>query len=313
MTTIVDRTGQEFPDGRAAGALTIPMVRRVGDARFLLRRHRRLVGRWANPLMPRTFNDWILRRLILVHDPLHARLSDKVALRSFVIERLGRDACVPLLGVWEDVAALERSWDDLPSALVLKPNHASAMTELIHDREQVDRAAVLARARSWLQTNYYHLYREWGYRKVRARLLAERLVPPPPGEEAVVDIRLYMFSGRLGLLRLTTRVNGSFYGTAFDAALRPLSFALNGRPPRDLPPPPAHTFARMLGLAEALSAATDFVRVDLLEDGPRLYVGEVTCFPDAGAGLFDPPLWDEWLGTLWRAGRARKPFPATPA
>ena len=289
------------------------IFRPLYDAQFLLRRHRQLVGYWANPLMPRTFNDWILRDLILVHPPLHARVSDKLALRDFVKERLGYDACVPLLGVWDDAAALERAWNDLPAAFVLKPNHASGMISVIHDRQQVDRTTVLAQAGSWLRTNYYDLYREWNYRAIRPRLLAEPLVPPPLGEEQVVDIRVFMFSGRLGLLRLTTRVNGIFHGTDFDAALRRQRFIYNGRPSRDLPPPSQSDFARIRTMAETLSAGSDFVRVDLLQDGESLYVGELTWSPDGGAGHFDPPAWDHWLGALWRAGRAGAPFPAAPA
>lgn len=290
-----------------------PLLRDLYDAQWHIRRHRSRTGRWPNPLFPRTVNDWLLRRLILAHDPLHARLSDKLAARGFVRERLGFDPTVPILGTWDSVEALAAAWDSLPASFVLKPTHGSGWVRVIADRAQADRSAALAEAAGWMATSFYDLWREWGYRDVRPRLIAERRVPPAPGEDTPIEHRFWMFGGRLGLLRVSAGLAATVGGSGFDAALHPVSFAVAGRPNRTIPPPAPDDFAWMLGIAERLTAGVDFLRVDFLQEAGRIWLGELTPYPDAGTAPYEPWAWAAWMGAAWRAARRGSPWPPMPA
>lgn len=289
------------------------LLRPFAEAWVHCHRHRQEIGRWPNPVAPRTFNEHVLHRLILARDPLHARVSDKLELRAVVRERTGEDLCVPLLGAWDDHAGLARAWDSLPDAFILKPNHASGWLHVVRDRAAADRDWVIAQARWWLENSFYDRSREWAYRRIRPRLLAEPLLPAPPGEDGPRNHRCFTFGGRLGLLRTHGMRGGLDLESNCDLDGRPLPVHVNNTPAEPIDPPPPATVRAMAALAGRLARGTDFLRVDLYDTPEGLRVGELTPFPNAGALPFHPPGWDLWLGTVWRAAARSAPWPPAPA
>ena len=89
----------------------------------LLRRYRRAQRRWPRLWPPVTFNDHIVHRSLFDHDPRFTVLSDKIAVKQFIAERVGDAYVVPLLGAWDSVEAIE--WDQLPQQFVIKPSASS--------------------------------------------------------------------------------------------------------------------------------------------------------------------------------------------
>ena len=54
----------------------------------------------------------------------------------------------------------------------------------------------------------------------------------------------------------------------------------------------------MVKFAELLSRGYPFMRVDFYEANGDLYWGEITLFPSAGLGKFNPEEWDLTLGNM---------------
>ena len=50
-------------------------------------------------------------------------------------------------------------------------------------------------------------------------------------------------------------------------------------------------------LAEKLSADMAHLRVDLYEIEGKVYFGELTFYDSSGMAFFDPPEWDETIGS----------------
>jgi hypothetical protein len=67
------------------------------------------------------------------------------------------------------------------------------------------------------------------------------------------------------------------------------------RPEQDRP----QNFELMLQWASELGLGLDFIRVDLYNLGDRVLVGELTPYPEAGRGRFQPKSLDAWLGAMW--------------
>ena len=57
------------------------------------------------------------------------------------------------------------------------------------------------------------------------------------------------------------------------------------------------SFAEMKRLAENLSADMAHLRVDLYEVEGKVYFGELTFYDSSGMAFFDPPEWDEKIGS----------------
>lgn len=287
---------------------------RIGDAVWLMKRHRRRLGTWPNPLRPRTLNDWVARRLILAPEPLHAQFCCKLGQRRFKAERIGEDASLPLLSVWDSAEALARDWNTLPAAFMLKPTHASSWFRAVPDKAAVDKAAILAEAAGWLARSYYISSHEIGYRDLVPRLIVEPLVRPPGGFPTPRETHVYCFNGRIALATIGLRPRDGDYCTSFlDAEGRRLPMYKPGRLPDPLPPPSPAIWARIRDLSARLSAGLDFVRCDFLLEGETVWASELTPYPLGGRLFAEPMAWMDWLGAVWAATRAGQPWPAPPA
>ena len=88
------------------------------------------LGRYPNLDAPSTFNDRVLHRLLHDRDRRLNILSDKIAVKDFVAERVGPQYVVPLLGKWK--RARDIDWQSLPDRFVLKPNQTSGPFAMVH-------------------------------------------------------------------------------------------------------------------------------------------------------------------------------------
>jgi hypothetical protein len=278
-------------------------VARLHDWIWLVKRHRRRIGTWPHPWQPRSFNDWIYRRLLVAPEPLHAQLSCKLGQRDYKAARIGPDASLPLLGIWDEAAALDADWDSLPDAFMLKPTHGSSWLRAVPDKCAADRAAILAEAAGWLRRSYYETSHEIGYRDLVPRLIAEPLLPPAPGYITPWEYSLFCFGGRPALLHSRAYTPDGRKAVGFlDMARQVLP--ISPRPHREQPvpePPGDAAWSRMLDLAGPLSRGTDFLRVDFLVVGDEAWAGELTPYPAAGRQNIEPAAWNDWLGAVWHA------------
>jgi hypothetical protein len=185
----------------------------------------------------------------------------------------------------------------------MKPNHLSGRAKVVRDLAAIDRTELETLAASWLQENLGFEGGEWAYRKIRPRVLFEELLEfegRPPN-----DYRIYCFSGEPRLIGVTRDFLGPDpTGTFYDVGFRMLPVKPVGAQERHVAidgaqerPP---NFSDMLEIARHLSAGTDFLRVDLYNLGGRIVFGELTNYPSSGLRKYDPPSFDQTLGSYWR-------------
>ncbi len=101
---------------------------------------------------PRSLNEKI--RWVMLHcnlEPL-AVYVDKVSVRDFVAERIGREYLLPLYGVYERFEDID--FDALPSSFVLKVSHGCAMNVFVRDKASLDVDELRPRINRWLATDF---------------------------------------------------------------------------------------------------------------------------------------------------------------
>ena len=83
---------------------------------------------------------------LLIHDSpeLKSDIADKILLRNYSIKILGKDICVPILRIYNNID--EINLDELPNRFVLKCSHGSGMNIICNDKSKFD----LNRAKSKL-------------------------------------------------------------------------------------------------------------------------------------------------------------------
>ena len=116
--------------------------------------------------VPVTFNQKLLRKMVLDRRPLLTTFADKVAVRDYVAQTVGSQILPRLHAVVTDPAALDLS--SLPTKFVVKPSHGSGMIWIVEDRDELDRNLLVATCRGWLATRYADVEQEWAYRHVPA-------------------------------------------------------------------------------------------------------------------------------------------------
>ena len=267
---------------------------------FVLRCRRNL-GRWPNLATPLRFGELMQWRKLFDRNPRFAIFADKLATKEWIAARL------PELAIAETLWVGERP-EDIPDILltpghVAKTNNASGQNYLPHrkplPRAEVNRlfhrwlrASALRRRLSWLDPS-----QEWAYRPVPPRIFVERQLG---AEERFVDISVRVMDG------VSILVSCSLDAKTGDKTVGyfwPDGTPLVGPETSTLPPGftlPAR-FAEAVEFAARLGQGADYLRIDFLAPGDRLYAGEITCYPASGWGTDDwfmQLMYRRWLETL---------------
>ena len=140
--------------------------------------------------------------------------------------------------------------------------------------------------------------REWPYKDVKPCIIAEKYMVDESGVE-LKDYKWYCFNGTPRFLLITTdraEADVPTKYTYFDMDYHVLPF-YNSGPHADKPIPKPETFDQMKRLAEILSAEMAHLRVDLYDINGKVYFGELTFYDSSGMAKFDPPEWDEIIGS----------------
>lgn len=268
----------------------------MDDEKFLKKKYRLVFGTEPDLLHPETFNEKLQWLKLHDRDPLYTTLVDKYAVRQYIADKLGEEYLVPLVGgPWDRAEDID--FDALPRQFVLKCTHDSGSVIVVKDKQQLNRAEAIATLKKRLKRNYYYGNREWPYKDVKPRIIAEKYLEDEGGE--LKDFKYYCFNGKPKFMLITTdraaKDKPTCY-TYFDMDFNMLPFYNTG-PHSDSELTKPQNFEAMAETAAALSQGLPHVRVDMYDVGGRIYFGEMTLYDGSGLAAFDPPEWDKILGS----------------
>ncbi|MGY1828424.1 MULTISPECIES: ATP-grasp fold amidoligase family protein [unclassified Blastococcus] len=249
-------------------------------------------GRLPRLRDPRTFTEKLNWRIVHDRRPLIGQLGDKLAMKEHAARTCPGLAVPRVLWTGTDVGELAAA--ELPERWVLKPNHGTMRVHRGAGRPDVP---VLRRLTAdWLGEPLWPERGEWVYSQARRLLLAEEFLGRPG--EVLADHKFLVFGGRVRLVQVETgRLTGSHSRRLYTRDWVPVAAREPHVATGPVTPPPA-TLPAMLGVAETLGAAFDFVRVDLYDVDGEVWFGELTPYPGGGLDPFDPEL-DRLLGSWW--------------
>lgn len=279
---------------RRASLAALEHLTFLDDATYLKMRYALKMGKRLDLDDPKTFNEKL--QWLKLHDrnPLYTTLVDKAAVKPWVAERIGWEHVVPTLGVWDSFDKID--FDELPERFVLKCTHDSGGLAICRDRATFDMDAARKKIEKSLRRNYYFHGREWPYKDVCPRVLAEEYLDSPATSE-ITDYKLMCFNGRARCaFTCTGRAGGDLRVDFFDLDWNRLPFTRHYSA-SDVPPEAPLRLHEMVGISERLAKGMPFVRVDFYEVAGETYFGELTFYPGNGMEEFDPEQWDEELGS----------------
>jgi hypothetical protein len=277
------------------GRMGIDALLWPADAVTARRGYYRAFGSMPRLLRPRTFNEKLQHSKLFRRKPLHTVLADKIAVRSYVSERVGAEVLTKLYWTGTDLQSV--SPVKLPPKFVLKANHACGTNLIVHDRDAFDWEQARELTRLWLGLDYSICGAEWQYRWIEPRLLIEELLSDADGA-IPSDYKFFCLNGRVECVQIDIDRYARHMRAFVDRSFEPLDIRLvYPRHEGTLERP--SSFAAMLEIAEALSKGQPFARVDLYDIGRPVF-GEITLHPGSGTQPFDPATYDQVLGSRIR-------------
>ena len=241
---------------------------------------------------PKTFNEKLQWLKIHNHNPEYTRIVDKITFKEYIAEKLGPEYTVPTIGVWDKFEDID--FDKLPDKFVLKCNHDSGGLVICKDKSKLNIENARKIINSSLKYNFFLRSREWPYKSVKPRILAEEFLDMPEG---LTEYKLFSFNGEAkiilvckGKAHTPTRTN-TFFDRDFNKL--PVENVLkNQTEPEERP----KEYDKLLEIADKLSQGIPQVRVDFYVVNGKIYLGEMTFFHNSGFVPFTPEEWDYKFG-----------------
>ncbi|MBR3739246.1 MAG: glycosyl transferase [Clostridia bacterium] len=256
----------------------------MSDEKFIRKKYRLRLGADVDIQHPKTFNEKLQWLKLYDRKPIYSTIVDKYAVKDYVSSIIGKDYIVPTFGVWDRFEDID--FESLPNQFVLKCTHDSGGLVIVKDKSKMDIREAGKIINKSLKRNYYHIGREWPYKNVKPRIIAEKYMEDSSTGE-LRDYKFFCFNGEAKCFKVDfdrfTEHRANYY--SIDKKLMKLGEKVC--PPdfdRDIRLPAS--IDQMKILAEKLAASIPFVRVDFYDVDGKIYFGELTFFPDSGFGKF---------------------------
>lgn len=269
------------------------------DKKYLERFFKAQMGMDLDLINPETFNEKMQWLKLFNRDPQYTKMVDKYKVRQYISEKIGNQYLIPLLGEWQTPDEID--FDVLPDKFVLKCNHNSGLGMCIcKNKNELDVSKVKKNLEDGLNENYYAKYREWPYKNVKKRIIAEQYMSDQ-GKE-LQDYKIHCFNGipKIILVCKDRFSNSGLTEDFFDVEWNHLDISREDHSHAREKIKPPTKLDLMLNLARILAENIPFVRIDFYEINEKVYFGEITFFPASGLEKFIPEEWDTVLGSWIR-------------
>ena len=252
------------------------------DILFLKIRYRLNKGSWPNLKNPQLFSEKIQWLKLYNHKPEYSKMVDKYEVKEYVSSIIGEKYVIPTLGIWDNPDDID--WEELPRQFVLKTTNGGGSCGVIicKDKRLLNKDETLKKLKYSMKGSIYESYREWPYKNVKARIIAEQYMEGDNG--SLDDYKFSCFDGRANdVMVCFDRGSGDTKFYFFDKDWNLLPLNIRGKnAPHDFTLPKPSCMDEMFEIAGKLSSGLPYARIDLYAVKGRPYFGEITFFPASG-------------------------------
>lgn len=272
------------------------MLRKMPDKTYLKILYRLKFGRPLDLKNPKAFTEKLQWLKLYNRKPIFTKMVDKYEAKKIIEEKIGSSYIIPTLGVWERFSDID--FDSLPDQFVLKCTHNSGGLIVCRDKSKLDIENARQKIERGLMREYYYHGREWPYKDVKPRIIAEPLVSNSDGS-SLVEYNFFCFNGEPKMFMYChgdrdkgeTRYNDFFM-------INGTRLHFNWGYPSDDTTGFSHfpAYDEMVEKSRILSTGLPFLRVDFYLSNGRPLAGELTFFHWSGLTPTTPPEWDYKFG-----------------
>lgn len=269
---------------------------KLPDREYLEKKFYAMLGYSLDLTNPQTFNEKLQWLKLYDRKPDYTMMVDKYKVREYIKEKLGEEYLIPLLGVWDN--AEDINFDKLPNRFVLKCNHNSGLGMYIcKDKSKLTEKQIKVIRKNLtkgLQQDYYLTGREWPYKDVPRKIIAEKYMEDETGQ--LRDYKFYCFNGEPKIIMINSdREIEKTKADYFDMDFNWIDLKWGYEHALVKPSKPIN-FEKMKEIAGVLSKNIPELRVDFYEVNNKIYFGELTFFDGSGFDKIEPKEWDKKIG-----------------
>jgi hypothetical protein len=253
----------------------------ISDEDLIKKQFKKKVGREVNLKNPIKFNDKLQWLKLNWYDFLAVKCSDKYRVRDYVGKKIGEKYLNELYGVYNSVE--EINFDKLPKSFVLKATHGSGYNIICKNKNELNLIKETKKMKRWLKINYFWQSREWVYKDIKPRIIAEKYLKDrnskPPN-----DYKIFCFNGEPKLIQVDFNkfipIKRNLYEYDLGWKFIDAEIEFQNNPGVDITN--LKNFKEMLELSKILSNDFPHVRVDFYNIDGKIYFGELTFFHGNG-------------------------------
>ena len=246
-------------------------------------------GRFPNKnLRNIKFDDFLYYRKKELWDADLSQYTDKIRLKDYISNTVGREYCVPIQGVYN--CADDINLENLSYPCVLKSNHACGHVIFLTSPNSLT-PTVKSITNEWLKIDYFKVSSEPSYRNITPHLFIEDKLDIKKFE----DYKFHCFSGNIRMIevyidRFSNNHSECYYDTNWTKL--PQIYSSIKYYTKDIPKPQKLDFACQL--AKDLSKQFKYIRIDMFISNENIFIGEFTFFPANGTSpIVDK--YNKWL------------------
>lgn len=275
------------------------MLNWLDDKTFIKLSYRAATGKRLNLKNPQSFNEKLQWLKLYDRKPEYVTMVDKFLVKDYVANIIGDEYIIPTLAVYDSFDEID--FDALPNQFVLKCTHDSGGLVICKNKAELDIPAARRKIEKCLKNNYFYQGREWPYKNVKPRIIAEEYIED--GDRIVPeDYKIYCFAGEPRYIVVfhnryldESLLSESVYDTEWNKLDISFDyhFAIS-----DIVEDKPECLDTMLDFARRLSKNMAQSRIDFYIVNGQLKFGEITLYTASGTHPMIPESLDDEMGKL---------------
>ena len=265
----------------------------IPDRIYIKLQYLKKTGKFLNLNNPILFNEKIQWLKLYNQKPQYTKMVDKYEVQEYITNIIGDEYLIPIYGVWDTFN--EIPFKIIPDKFILKCTHDSGSFRICKDKHSFDMEAAKKHFNNALKRNYYFGNREWVYKNIKPRIIAQKLLIDETDED-LRDYKIFCFNGEPKLVQVDfdkfSNWKMNYYSPQWE--YQHLSLVHPTSPETIIPKP--ELLEQLLQLTKVLTIGIPHVRVDFFVVNKKIYFGEFTFYNYAGYEQFYPYEWNKIIG-----------------
>ncbi len=267
----------------------------LDDKEYISRQFEYYMGYKIDLSNPQTFNEKLQWLKLYDRKPEYTQMVDKYEAKNYVADKIGDEYIIPTLGIYNSFDEIE--FEKFPQQFVLKCTHDSGGIVLCKDKRTFDKDEAKSFLSNRLRTNFYWTSREWPYKNIKPRIIAEEYLVDESNIE-LKDYKIFAFNGKAKLIQVDydrfVFHKRNLYTIDWEYVDAFIRYPNDSKRKIERPT----KLEEMIEISEKLSKHIPHVRVDLYSTSSRIYFGELTFYHGAGYEKFEPRELEYKLGGM---------------